>query len=558
MQLNPYELLRQGIYVENMTQVGKLRNLAQRLSPVKTKFELIRVGGENDGGYLLPDDLAEIDVCFSPGVDYNASFEHDLFQKTGILSHLADFSVDGPPGVLKHKSFTKKFLGCTENDKTITLDSWVNIKENIHSSNDFILQMDIEGAEYATLLNTSLEVLHKFRIIVLEIHNTHAWGQMHFFNIAENLFDKLLEFYYVVHNHPNNNDGLIDLGGFSVPRTFELTLLRKDRSCPYGFCSKFPHPLDRRNVLHCDDLTLPQGWFIQRNENQDKVRALLCRPRGGINDLLCSIEKCWTYADKTNRKLLIDSSFSGLYDNFWNYFQPIAGYENIEFNLNYELFDSIDVLPKSIQGRVSCYRADYSNTQGGYRDQISGELISFDFNSDFDISLLVHEEGRQVNYLSSLDLLRKLRLNERVKLDITRRLKLLPEKYTGIHIRHTDYLTDYESFLTQLKSELEGKNVLICSDNLQVIDYIKSEFTQSNVIRLSTFEDNRGWPLHVDHSGSHQYNKNIEALTDLFALALADNIYLTNVQQLQAPSGFSLLAMGLYQNKDVVKSLLSW
>ena len=42
---------------------------------------LIRVGSKNDGGYLVPDDLKNINACFSPGVDLNVSFETDLALK---------------------------------------------------------------------------------------------------------------------------------------------------------------------------------------------------------------------------------------------------------------------------------------------------------------------------------------------------------------------------------------------------------------------------------------------------------------------------------------------
>jgi hypothetical protein len=557
MQLNQYELLKRGIYVENMTSISKIKDLTKMLSPIKTKYELIRIGGENDGGYLLPNDLIGIDACFSPGVADNASFEHDLFLKTGILSHLADYSVNGPPNNLKCKSFTKKYLGCINDDTTITLDSWVNLMEDVHLNTDFIMQMDIEGAEYPTLLDTSVDVLLKFRIITIEFHQTYAWGQLNFFNIAKSLFDKLLCFYYVVHNHPNNNDGSVDLGGLNIPRTFELTLLRKDRSYMGGFCHQFPHPLDRENVLHCANLILPNDWFTHNEEVVGDIRGVLCRPRCGLNDLLCSIERCWSYAVGTNRKLYVDSSYSGLRDNFWIYFLPVENSESIEFNLNYPLFDLVETFPKSIQGRVSTYTADYSLTKGGFTDNATDEIVSFDINTDFNTPLLVHEQGWIGGYLTSSNLLTKLRLTERVKLDIKKRLKLLPEKYFGIHIRHTDYLTDYVPFLEQLKLELEGENILICSDNFQVINYVKSEFLKSHVTRLSTFGENGMVRLHEHHSGTHQYTKNIEALTDLFALALARNIYFTNVNQTNRPSGFSLLAMSLNQNKHIVTKLLS-
>ena len=45
--------------------------------------------------------------------------------------------------------FTKKFLGVTNNDLTITLDDWVD--GNSPGDGDLILQMDVEGAEWPVL-----------------------------------------------------------------------------------------------------------------------------------------------------------------------------------------------------------------------------------------------------------------------------------------------------------------------------------------------------------------------------------------------------------------------
>lgn len=77
-------------------------DLLSLLKPIKTNHELIRIGGDGDGGYLIPNDLVGIDSCFSPGVSSVADFENDLTKK-GIKCFLADFSVDAPP--IKNKLF---------------------------------------------------------------------------------------------------------------------------------------------------------------------------------------------------------------------------------------------------------------------------------------------------------------------------------------------------------------------------------------------------------------------------------------------------------------------
>lgn len=235
-----------------------LKELLVSLYPVKTKFNLIRVGGDNDGGYLLPNDLSGISLCFSPGVDVTASFEKDLLAR-GIKSHLADASVDAPPDGLEVASFTKKYLGGCNNDTHMTLASWMY--EQRAFMGDFILQMDIEGGEYTTLLCTPPDVLRKFRIIAVEIHNVQTWFDPLAWPVVKTFFEKLLEDFRVVHNHPNNNCPFIEVDGILMPTVFELTLLRKDRTIALDYCDEFPHPLDMPNVLDKPDRPLPKDMY---------------------------------------------------------------------------------------------------------------------------------------------------------------------------------------------------------------------------------------------------------------------------------------------------------
>jgi hypothetical protein len=263
MAIDKYETFKQGIYIEKMTPFLALLGLARQIQPVTTLFELIRVGGEADGGYLVPDDLSGIAVCFSPGVEDIAGFERDLLSTRGINSHMADYSVDGPPMGFQPQSFTKKYLGATDDPRFMTLDSWVRGTPEFHSQADLLLQMDIEGAEYVCLLGVSEEVLKRFRIMVVEFHDVEAWGQPHFFGIVAGLFTRLSRYFHVVHNHPNNCCGLVDLGGFLAPRVFELTFLRRDRTPQLGLCQAFPHPFDRPNVRDRAELMLPRHWYNQ-------------------------------------------------------------------------------------------------------------------------------------------------------------------------------------------------------------------------------------------------------------------------------------------------------
>jgi len=66
----------------------------KKIRPMTTNIPLIRVGSADDGGYLVPDDLEGIKICFSPGVAQQSDFELAMAQR-GITCFMADYSVDG-------------------------------------------------------------------------------------------------------------------------------------------------------------------------------------------------------------------------------------------------------------------------------------------------------------------------------------------------------------------------------------------------------------------------------------------------------------------------------
>ncbi len=242
-----------------MTHPDKIHSLLKKLYPVSSGKELIRLGPNTDGGYLVPNDLGGIEACFSPGVSLVSGFEKDCAD-LGMKIFLADKSVEKPP--LEHKlfSFEKKFIGALSNDDFMTLEDWIS--QSIPDvSSDLLLQMDIEGYEFAVFLATSESLMKEFRIIVAEFHNLdYLWSEP-FFRLAESTFDKILQTHTCVHLHPNNHSGYLRKGGLDIPRFMEFTFLRNDRVEDVSYQQNFPNPLDYDNVPNMPGLVLPQCWY---------------------------------------------------------------------------------------------------------------------------------------------------------------------------------------------------------------------------------------------------------------------------------------------------------
>jgi hypothetical protein len=243
-----------------------VRDLISRLRPVPIVSELIRIGSEADGGYVMPDDLAGVCAVISPGVGRECSFDHALAER-GIPVLMADGSVAGPPVPHERFLFERKFVGPCDNATTVRLDT---LLRRAPDSGDLILQMDIEGAEYHALLDASPETLSRFRMMLIEFHRVGRLLDPAESDLLFATLERLLETHAVVHLHPNNNAPLSVSGEIEVPGLIEFTLVRRDRiAVDPGRTLRFPHPLDRDNVSRRPPLPLPTIWQPDRRQHAD-------------------------------------------------------------------------------------------------------------------------------------------------------------------------------------------------------------------------------------------------------------------------------------------------
>jgi hypothetical protein len=89
-------MLSNDVAISGALDTRPLLDFLASLRPATTNHHLIRIDGDSDGGYLIPDALEHLEFCFSPGVAFTADFEDDL-TKRGVKCFLADYSVDRPP-----------------------------------------------------------------------------------------------------------------------------------------------------------------------------------------------------------------------------------------------------------------------------------------------------------------------------------------------------------------------------------------------------------------------------------------------------------------------------
>jgi hypothetical protein len=251
-------LLRRQRSIVPTTSPDAFREFLNMVRPVATNHPLVRLGCDGDGGYLVPDDLLGLGACFSPGVSTVADFELSLAER-GIPCYLADYSVDQAPVQHPLISFEKKFLGLKDDEVFTTLDAWVN--QHAADKTDFLLQMDIEGAEYDVLFDVSDDTLKKCRILVIEFHHLDRLIIAEGFRFLNLIFKKIDKYFKVVHIHPNNCAPSYIYDEFEIPPIMEFTFLRRDRITKYEQVIQLPHRLDQSNIQHLPDVKLPICWI---------------------------------------------------------------------------------------------------------------------------------------------------------------------------------------------------------------------------------------------------------------------------------------------------------
>jgi hypothetical protein len=287
-------------------------------------------------------------------------------------------------------------------------------------------------------------------------------------------------------------------------------------------------------------------------------RFVLCRPRGGLNDTLCQIEKCWKYAETHGRRLVIDTRRSCLFGEFIDYFVP-NDCSDVSVTLEDEdlaRLNQLECVPGSLRGRLGSYTTAFTS-EGRYIDIESSAPLTFDFNRSFSESVLVHEQcggGQQ-----SFDLLRRVTLSPSSRHFVVSACRRLPSEYAALHVRNTDYRTDYEDFLRFVASSLNGGSILICSDDPQVLIDARSMFDRTEVLTVrSPPLVSAGKPLHRYSSHENDDQRRAAAydsIADLVALGRATDFHFSDVTR-GYPSGFSRLAEFLCNNEDVVAALM--
>lgn len=204
-----------------------IKNFYAKLIQFDNEIKLKKFGPKSgDGSYYLPIDiLNNITEVISFGVGPNYEFEEELAQ-IPLKIRMFDASVDIQNPKYRIE-FTKKYVKPFKSEKSISINDIFNESLKVNKNSKFLLKMDIEGDEYANLLNIEDQYLEKIEIIVLELHYLNRIADKNTNREAYYALNRLLNNFKPIYNTINEISSVYKIQELVIPKYLEITLIKK-------------------------------------------------------------------------------------------------------------------------------------------------------------------------------------------------------------------------------------------------------------------------------------------------------------------------------------------
>lgn len=291
-------------------------------------------------------------------------------------------------------------------------------------------------------------------------------------------------------------------------------------------------------------------------------RYLLARPCGGFNDCLVQLDAARRHAERYGRTLIIDTNRSGLKAGFETLFATRPNFGCPVIMWSSEVGAALDTLksvrPTELTYRITSYQSTDDKDTWLHRDTETKVLTSIDLERDHPETLIVQE--RAGGGIESLRILRKVSLRPEVATEVAARLSTLGTDYDAIHIRHSDYRTDFEGFLQRISPVFAGRKLLVCTDSAEVKEAAPRILGKRvEVISVAEPPDTKGQPLHNTELAD-RHAANLDLLTEIIAMARAQRFIFTQLDRTHLRwkfSGFAMLVTAIRAAPDTLDILFT-
>jgi hypothetical protein len=231
--------------------------------------------------------------------------------------------------------------------------------------------------------------------------------------------------------------------------------------------------------------------------------------------------------------------------------------EAIDFNPK-----DVSVVPGFLASDLLQYDAYFDHEIGHFVERNTRQPITFDFNKDYVERVLVHHASGRLRG-ASVAALSRLRLHNDLCDELAKRLNSIGSNYVSVHVRNTDYKTNYQTLLNQLGHHPafhDCENLFVASDDIACLEACKNKFPNVNIISFSKLPQDSVRPIHRLAELDDAYQRNKDAILDLLMLALSHKFIFLELKENRwgaKYSGFSMLALDLRNCKTVLRELIS-
>jgi hypothetical protein len=221
---------------------------------------------------------------------------------------------------------------------------------------------------------------------------------------------------------------------------------------------------------------------------KNNQKFVLAIPWGGFADNLKVMSKCYKYALKHNRILIVDGTNGQFRENYSNHFNLKNNVNNLIINYSEDIekyLNTLSIYPKELSGRIGLFKArgGWIESNFKYIDPEKNTVLNFDFDINYSEDCLIHNwHGEQEDF----SILETLTFSESLKSRLNQIRSEKFEPYDAIHIRCTDKYVDFRSFFSEIRNNLENESLLVCSDNKEVIGYAKEFFIEKKIWTATT------------------------------------------------------------------------
>jgi hypothetical protein len=222
----------------------------------------VRIGNCNDGGYIVPKDLGEINFVISAGINDDVSFDK-YFADINIPVYQYDPTIDELPYQDKNFFFSKKPFGSYPGHSSETLDSILQTINIAKNNSGYLLKFDVEGSEYNALLNSSDAAFSNARVICGEFHMLNTINDKNNYEVIVKTLEKLKKQFFIYHIHVNTNSTFSLIDGMLIPSLLEITYLNRDHFPTKGIINmKGLDEIDTPNIIGQPQIYWNPAWYL--------------------------------------------------------------------------------------------------------------------------------------------------------------------------------------------------------------------------------------------------------------------------------------------------------